>query len=256
MVGWLGKNLRAYAEKDGRGYPDWAMRYVPIVRRLKPRIESSSRILEIGANENGLSRFLGRRVIALDLHLSHLEASRAAQDVLPVVGSIEHLPFRDDVFDVCASVDTFEHIPSTLRMTAVKEIVRVMSATGSGVVAFPLGPGPQAAEAVIRARYKAHCGGTIRWLEEHVEEGLPDAGPIFVQFQRSAGETHVTTVSKNANVRVWRWIWLVLMCGWPGRGNALFQALLRFVTPVLVRMHFGDCYRVMVWVEPRDEDTP
>ena len=32
----IADTLRAFAEKDGRGYPDWASRYVPIARRLRP----------------------------------------------------------------------------------------------------------------------------------------------------------------------------------------------------------------------------
>ena len=40
MLESIGQRLRAYAEKDGRGYPDWAIRYVPIVKRLDDRIDS------------------------------------------------------------------------------------------------------------------------------------------------------------------------------------------------------------------------
>lgn len=256
MSGSLGERLRRYAEKDGRGYPDWAMRYAPIVRRLNHSGAAAGRVLEIGANENGLSRFLGQRVVAVDLERSHLEAARSSQDVLPVVASIDQLPFQDDAFDVCASLDTFEHIPSRSRTDAAREMARVMRETGSAVVTFPSGPGAEAAEREIREGYAAHCGGKLRWLEEHAEEGLPDPGPIFIQFQRSLNDTHRISVSKNANLRVWRWMWRVLICGWPGRGNSIFQVLLRLLTPLLVRVHAGACYRVMVWVEPREKSAP
>ena len=252
----IGMKLRRLAEKDGRGYPDWAMRYMPIVRRLNHVAGGPSHILEIGANENGLSRFLARRVVAVDLEWDHLKAARAVQDLLPVVASIDSLPFRDSAFDTCASVDTFEHIPSRLRTDAVREIARVMRDSATAVVTFPSGPGAESAERLVRERYEAHCGGRLEWLEQHAEEGLPDPGPIFIQFQRSLGGTHRVSVSKNANLLVWRWTWRVLMCGWPGRGNAVFQVLLRFMTPLLARVHIGACYRVMVWVEPREEKTP
>jgi len=253
MSGGMSQRLRAFAEKDGRGYPDWAMRYLPVVRRLNSRGSSARRILEIGANQNGLSRFLDKRVVAVDVEAEHLMEARATQNVLPVVASIDQLPFADDAFDVCASVDTFEHIPSRQRTEAVKEVARVMAPRAAAVITFPSGEGAAEAEAWVRNRYEAHCGGTLRWLEEHAQEGLPDPGPIFIQFQRSLGESHRVSVAKNANLRVWRWMWLVLMCGWPGRGNALVQAGLRVVTPVLTRLHAGHCYRVMVWVEPRSE---
>lgn len=252
----IGMKLRRLAEKDGRGYPDWAMRYIPIVRRLNHSGDALGRVLEIGANENGLSRFLARRVVAVDLEWGHLKAARAVQDLLPVVASIDRLPFRDSAFDACASVDTFEHIPTGSRTDAVKEIVRVMRDSATAVVTFPSGPGAESAERLIREGYEAHCGGKLRWLEEHAEAGLPDPGPIFIQFQKSLNETHRISVSKNANLRVWRWMWRVLMCGWPGRGNAVFQVLLRLMTPLLARVHIGACYRVMLWVEPREERSP
>ncbi len=256
MSGPLGDRLRRYAEKDGRGYPDWAMRYVPIVRRLNHSGDTPGRVLEIGANENGLSRFLEQQVVAVDIERGHLKAARSSQDVLPVVASIDRLPFQDKAFDVCVSVDTFEHIPSRLRTEAVKEMARVMCGSGAAVVTFPSGSGAESAERAIREGYEKHCGGKLRWLEEHAEEGLPDPGPIFIQFQRSLNDTHRISVSKNANLRVWRWMWRVLMCGWPGRGNAVFQVLLRLMTPLLARVHVGACYRVMVWVEPREKGAP
>ena len=256
MSASLGERLRRYAEKDGRGYPDWAMRYAPIVRRLNHSGNAPRRVLEIGANENGLSRFLGQRVVAVDIERVHLQAARSTQDVLCVVASIQHLPFQDGAFDLCASVDTFEHIPSRLRTDAVKEVARVMHRSGTAVVTFPCGPGAESAERAIRVGYEAHCGGKLRWLEEHANEGLPDPGPIFIQFQRSLNDTHRISVSKNANLHVWRWTWRVLMCGWPGRGNAVFQALLRLMTPLFTRVHVGACYRVVVWVEPREKGAP
>ena len=111
MFETLGKRLRSYAEKDGRGYPDWAVRYVPLVRRLGTRLPNATRILEIGANENGLSRFAGVPVIALDVALDHLKAARATQNVTPVVGSITALPFREDCFEICACLS---QRPSTI----------------------------------------------------------------------------------------------------------------------------------------------
>ncbi len=256
MSGSFGERLRRYAEKDGRGYPDWAMRYVPIVRRLNRSGDALGRVLEIGANENGLSRFLGQQVVAVDIERSHLQAARSTQDVLPVVANIDRLPFRDKAFDLCASVDTFEHIPSRLRTQAVKEVARVMRGTAVAVLTFPSGHGAESSERAIRKAYEQHCDGKLRWLEEHAEEGLPDPGPIFIQFQRSLNDTHRISVSKNANLRVWRWMWRVLMCGWPGRGNAVFQVLLRLMTPLLARVHVGACYRVMIWVEPREKGAP
>ena len=133
---WANANarLRAWAEKDGRGYPDWAVRYLPILRRFPERDWASLRILEIGANENGFARFSGARVVALDLAVPHLKAARASQAVEPVAGDIGALPFGEDTFDVVVCLDTYEHIPAEHRTLANREIVRVLRAGGAAGV--------------------------------------------------------------------------------------------------------------------------
>ncbi|MCC6695550.1 MAG: class I SAM-dependent methyltransferase [Candidatus Hydrogenedentes bacterium] len=247
----IGERLRAYAEKDGRGYPDWALRYLPVARRLRPVLREDARVLEIGANENGLARFTGVRTICVDVARAHLAAARTAQPVLPVVADAGALPFRDGVFEVCACMDTFEHFSAETRERAVLEIVRVTAASGIAAVGFPSGEAAMRAEEVIRKAYFASCGRQLKWLEEHAQFPLPDAREIAALFALHAGPVRRIAVDKNANVRVWTFMWRILMCGWPGRGNALCQVILRWCTPLLCRMHVGTCYRAIVWMEPK-----
>jgi SAM-dependent methyltransferase len=254
MFEGLGQKLRAYAEKDGRGYPDWAMRYCPIVRGLKHRNLDRDRLLEIGANENGFARFAKVRTIVVDRALEHLRAARNTQPVLPLVADIQNLPFPDGAVDVCLCVDTFEHLPECVRGLAAKEILRVLKPSGEAVVAFPSGAAAAEAETRIRNAYAAQTGNTLRWFEEHIERGLPDAeglATLFEQGARGAGGERTVIRKKNTSLFVWRMMWRILLCGWPGRGNALFQALLRLFTPLLTRIHVGTCYRAVLWIEPK-----
>lgn len=244
----LGERLRAYAEKDGRGYPDWAVRYVPVVRWLLPYLHGGKPMLEIGANENGLARFANVRTVVVDIARDHLAAARATQDVLPVLADITALPFARDTFEAAVCMDTFEHVDEDSRGSAVCEIVRVTS--GAMAVGFPSGAEAACAEQRIREDYHRFCGRTINWLEEHTANPLPGAETIARYFSGACGAEFRITVRKNANLAMWTWMWRVLMCGWPGRGNAVFQVLLRWMTPLLCRMHFGTCYRAIVWVEP------
>lgn len=242
--------LRAWAEKDGRGYPDWAVRYLPVARRLGWGGRPLGRVLEIGANENGFARFTGARVIAADIERAQLTAARAAQSIAPVQADIGALPFADGAFDTVICLDTYEHLPAGRRAVASREILRVLRPTGRAVIGFPCGAAAEAAEGRIRGAYRALTAGNIRWLEEHVAMGLPDADGVYADVVDAAAGRYRVTRHGNGSVFLWRWMWLVLLCGWPGRGNAVFQVLLRILVPVISRVHVGACYRTLIWVAP------
>ncbi|MBI2426126.1 MAG: class I SAM-dependent methyltransferase [Candidatus Hydrogenedentes bacterium] len=247
----LSKTLRRHAEKDGRGYPDWATRYLPILRTLKGQALAEWRILEIGANANGFARFARAPVIAIDIERAQLDETRQNPHVRPVMADIAALPVRDRQFDLIVCMDTFEHLPEAVRDRACASIVRALRPGGRAVIGFPSGQAAVEAEMRVRARYRAYTGGTIRWLEEHDALGLPDAAAIADSFRRHAGTGFSVRLVGNTNVHVWEWMWHVLMCGWPGRGNALFQVLLRWSVPVLSRLHGPPCYRMLIWLEAK-----
>ena len=250
MFSALSKRLRAYAEKDGRGYPDWAVRYLPVLRRFRRKDYFKGRILEIGANAHGFARFTERQVIAVDVDLGALHAARSNHNVLPVLADAAALPFRDQSMGLCVCMDSFEHLPPEMRASAAAEIMRVISLPGAAAVGFPAGEAAAEAESRIRESYQAHCCGKIHWLEEHREQGLPDADAIHDLFHDFAHGAYRVTRSGNASIRWWEWMWRVLMCNWPGRGNSLFQVLLRWMTPLLSRQHKEPCYRALLWIEP------
>ncbi len=243
----LAQRLRAWAERDGRGYPDWATRYLPVLRRWgRPR----GVVVEVGANENGLARFAGVRVITIDFERAQLEAARRMPGVLPVQADIAALPLRDGAADYVACLDVFEHLPPAVRTRGAQELARVLAPDGRGVMAFPCGAAAEAAEANVRAAYARYTGRTLRWLDEHTRHGLPDAAGVARALAEAAPH-HTVTRAGNTNVRVWRWLWHVLLCGWPKRGNAVAQVAVRVLTPLISRAHFGVCYRAALWLEPR-----
>ena len=250
MKRWIRESLRRYAEKDGRGYPDWATRYVPIARGLQHRVPGQARILEIGANENSFARFSGRPVVALDFSERQLRAARRVTGGMCVRGNIARLPFASAVFDAVVCVDTFEHLPPGARPSAAAEVLRVLRPTGWAVVAFPSGEGARQAEERIRRAYQVYTGRTLDWFEEHKALGLPDTPALARLFRELGGGRRTLEIVPNCSLWMWEWMWQVLLCGWPGRGNVFFQALLRAMTPLLARLHHPPCYRTVFWIGP------
>ncbi len=245
----IGQRLRAYAEREGRGYPDWALRYMPIADRLAPYHHDGDTTIEIGANACGYQRFSNARVIAVDYEWDHLQAAREGGAAHAVRADIAHLPFADDAADVIVCADTFEHLPPDMRSIAAQEIGRVLSPRGAAAITFPSGDAAADAEAQVQAEYETHTGRRLGWWDEHAEHGLPDPA----QLQDHFGATHITHVIAINAIATWQWAWRVLLCDWPGRGNALAQVALYWLTPWLATKHEGPCYRAAIFLEPRHD---
>jgi methyltransferase family protein len=86
------------------------------------------------------------------------------------------LPYPDRSFDVATSLDVLEHIPSPKREQHLRELARVARRL---VLCCPLGSaGHLEAERQLSAWYRGVTGEPHRYLEEHLERGLPDSAEL------------------------------------------------------------------------------
>lgn len=82
------------------------------------------------------------------------------------------IPYGDGSFEVAMSLDVLEHIPGPQRLGHVEELSRV--AAQRAILCCPLGtPDHVAAEREVAAWYRELTGRGHRFLEEHLERGLP-----------------------------------------------------------------------------------
>jgi sarcosine/dimethylglycine N-methyltransferase len=111
------------------------------------RLDSSTRVLDVGAGFGGAARYLARtygcKVTCLNLSEVENERNRAMsaeQNLAHLVevtdGSFEELPFGDDSFDVVWSQDALLH--SGDRIRALAEIARVLRSGGELVFTDPM----------------------------------------------------------------------------------------------------------------------
>ena len=106
-------------------------------------IDSSTRVLDLGAGYGGAARWLARKYACrvTCLNLSEVQNARnrsltreaKLEKLIEVIdGDFEHLPFEDGTFDLIWSQDSFLH--SSNRRAVVQEIARVLVPTGGEVV--------------------------------------------------------------------------------------------------------------------------
>lgn len=127
-----------------------------------------TRILEVGSGSLGITRFLRRKVIAVDLAF---EGPRLPW-LVPCRASALHLPFADGTFVTVLAVDVLEHIPADRRRDFLSELLRVTRA--NLILTFPSGSRATAVEERLMRSLDRFGLTTPEWLLEHRSIGLPD----------------------------------------------------------------------------------
>lgn len=96
-------------------------------------LNENIKILEVSSGSNGLGDYLPFKFFGLDLKFE----GKINSNLIPIVGSVECLPFKDNTFDVVVSSDMLEHIKKRKRPKALNELIRV--ARERIIIAFPCG---------------------------------------------------------------------------------------------------------------------
>lgn len=241
----LRKRIQAYIDTR---YPKWnldaALRYLPVAEHLER--SGAVQVLDVGSGGVGLSLYWGRRTLALDLSFSAADQGSLAR---PVVGSATALPFKTRSIEVIVSSDVLEHIPQTDRAQVLSEMVRV--ARRQIIVAAPCGRRAHQAEQEVARVYRKKTDGTHRWLQEHLDHGLPEAEEVEEAIRslvRERGCTARIRVEKNTNLRIWKWLFRHYLSGGPRTARLIRYYLLTLI-PLLRHVHWGETYRKIFFVD-------
>ncbi len=107
-----------------------------------------------------------------------------------IKGSADTLPFKDDAFDFCVSLDVLEHIEPSKREAVIKEMGRV--ARQGVVLTFPHNHTlVKAAEESVRHAYQLLYKKEHPWLSEHKQYALPDANTIHEFLMAVGGQSAI-----------------------------------------------------------------
>lgn len=142
---------------------------------FEPEVEY--RVLDVGGGGSLLSMFIS------DAEVTTLDP-RQYDRRNHVQNQGDVLPFEDDAFDAVVSVDTLEHVPEHQREAFLDELLRVSRRWI--VLACPFQHEKTDAAERLFATFESQVRGIDNaFLNEHLENGLPDLASTMNYLQRS-----------------------------------------------------------------------
>lgn len=157
------------------------------------------RILEVGANTHfNLEKFRPKdEIMYLDIELPE----KLKNNPKCILGDATNLEFEDNSYDVIIALDVYEHIPLELREAFLSELCRV----GKNVVISAPFDFDKVAISEKRMnnyykRYNKNKG--FRWLEEHIENGLPNLEESL-NFLKTNTSKFIQTIP-HGNLNLWK----------------------------------------------------
>ena len=203
LLDWEGTGSggpRSYWRWIARQYLAWNrsllldpwLRYSAAIRIIRTAFRGSQpSILDVGSGNAGAAYFLRSRVVGIDCQFSGEELSKLRAPLHPVKASAASLPFRDKSFDVVVSMDLIEHLPTSIRSSAIGEMIRVTRCLV--IVGFPFGPRTQKFDE-LALKVERRRGIPPDWREEHVSRGIP-GDEIHREILDRASRRNATEIS-------------------------------------------------------------
>lgn len=227
-------------------HPEHALRYLPIVSILKRLNLQDSKILDVGSGPQSITPYLKKPVDGLDTDFSDGPQTPL---VNKIKGSATSIPFRKNSYDVVISTDTLEHIPRDKRESAIYEMVKV--ARKLLIIVVPTGKLSEKQDQELEAYYRKTMGTKNQFLEEHLENGLPQNEEILVSLHkilRQLDKKGKIDSHPLLNLAIRK----MLMKTWISKNKYVYYTYMKgflLLLPLLRRANFGNCYRRMFVIE-------
>lgn len=226
-------------------HPETALRYSPVVQKLKEKKLDSSKILEVGPGSFGITPYLKKPIDGIDVNFSGPQTPLLTK--IPAKGIL--LPFRKNSYDVVIAVDVLEHLKPYLRAKAIDEWLRV--AKKMALIVVPTGELSQKQDRQLDLYWQKVFKTKNQFLSEHVENGLPQVDEILVDIDKSARARDKKARVKSRPI-LNLYVRKLLMVTWISKNKYIYYLYLKgylLLLPLLKRANFGNCYRRIFVVE-------
>lgn len=230
-----------------RWHPEVALRYLPIVKRIKQDKEEFKtrelKILEVGSGSLGIAPYLKMPVTGLDVDFSGPKFPL----LKPAQGKTTKIPFKDKSFDLVLSVDLLEHLPQDKREKAVQEMLRV--ARKAVIIAAPCGKKALFQDKKLDEEYRQIFDKPFPYLKEHLKHGLPEKEEILELIKKNQKKPQIQVqVMGNENLAL-RYF---LMRGWMTKNiftDLIFRKAMLFLIPLFRLLNRPPYYRQIFFVK-------
>jgi len=247
-------NLKKISDKYLWGqHPEAALRYSPVVKEIRNRGLSSSKIIEIGSGSLGITPYFKKRIVGLDIDFSGPKSKYLHK----IKSEAKKIPFSNNSYDVSISVDVLEHIPPKNRMQSVSEQLRVTKKLS--IIVVPCGQSSEAQDILLRKKWNKIFKEKNQFFEEHVNFGLPTKEEVTNYIEDSLDKLDKKakiTNYPNLNLLVRSF----LMNTWITNNKFFYYLYLKgylVFLPILKKCNFGKTYRQVFVIKflPRN-NTP
>jgi len=177
--------------------PHQVVRYAFALRTAR-ELPVSARILEVGSGSEGISTWLRRSFVGIDLSFDRPVDSM----MVPLIGDASRLPFCDGSFDLVLCIDVLQDVPAALIPGVCAEMARVTR--GKLVITTPCGADAEASDSASEAWCRRRGMPPPSWLEQHVRTGLPRADVIRSALASSGVVREACATSVAWNERLFR----------------------------------------------------
>jgi SAM-dependent methyltransferase len=151
------------------------------MRVLRNVATADSTILDAGCGEYGLTAFMPRaNITGVDI----LPEDAVSPDVKYLRGSLTDLPFDDRSFDVVVAIDVLEHLSPEMRISAVREAVRI--ARKAAIITFPSGAQARTVDERFAEELDRRGSPRPEWLDEHLANPYPETAAVVGEIMAAA----------------------------------------------------------------------
>lgn len=228
-----------------RWHPKIALRYLPIIQKIKKYKLENSSILEIGSGSLGITPYLGKSITGLDIDFQGPNEELLTK----VYGTTVSIPFDRQSFDTVLMIDVLEHIDPEKRIQAIIEALRVTKKLL--IIAFPSGELAFEEDRFLANYYQNIHSGPFTFFQEHLRFGLPTEkfvnDTIIKDNKRNKRKAGIE-IQGNVNLALHRF----LMKGWITENifiDIIFRKLFLILIPVFRCFNQEPTYRKIFYIK-------